>query len=552
MKQLELPFGPEDLVKRRFSEAGIEAKSIEKIVYPEETIFIVKVPESDFDEAVDIGNSLDNELVAQDFDGFVTVRKAEKAVAKITGRLKRGVKDSKATDFVNLLIARSRASEIQPSLSYIPDTAKNIYSVITPRHQLIFGRRGAGKTTIMVEAKRLIDNESNVSVWINIQTHRHQDAHITFVWICERICSLIQTYYMDVARTPNIVILASKLNDDLQSYISANIVDPPDIKRLVPRMQSIVHRFLETNAIRLFIFLDDLHYLPKSEQPKLLDLLHSSVRECDAWLKIAGIKHLSSWYQSNPPLGLQTGQDADHIDLDITLENPQQAKNFLEQVLSSYAKFVGISSLSRSVISTKASARLVLAAGAVPRDYLALTAESIRQAQARENAKLVGVQDVNNAAGIAAKVKIAELEDDAASNEGVSQSLISGLNCIRNFCINEKSTTYFRVDFRDKEQNPEEYSIVQELMDLRLVHLINASLPDERKAGHRSEVYMLDLSQFSGQRLKRKIKALDFVSGHIVLKETATRKPDKIGDTPKKRLAIFRRGPLFHLKALSA
>ena len=89
-------------------------------------------------------------------------------------------------------------------------------------------------------------------------------------------------------------------------------------------------------------------------------------------------------------------------------------------------------------------------------------------------------------------------------------------------------------------------------MDLRLVHLINASLPDERKAGHRSEVYMLDLSQFSGQRLKRKIKALDFVGGHIVLKETATRTPDKIGDTPKKRLAIFRRGPLFHLKALSA
>jgi hypothetical protein len=63
-------------------------------------------------------------------------------------------------------------------------------------------------------------------------------------------------------------------------------------------------------------------------------------------------------------------------------------------------------------------------------------------------------------------------------------------------------------------------------------------------------VYTLDLSQFSGQRLKRRLKVLDFISGHIVLKETGTTKAVRAGDTPKQRLGILRRGPLLELKGL--
>jgi hypothetical protein len=87
-------------------------------------------------------------------------------------------------------------------------------------------------------------------------------------------------------------------------------------------------------------------------------------------------------------------------------------------------------------------------------------------------------------------------------------------------------------------------------MDLRLIHLIDSSLSDEKEAGRRSEVYMLDLSQFSGQRLKKKLKVIDFSEGHLVLKETGTTVPAKIGSTPKQRLGLLRRGPMFHLETL--
>ena len=90
-----------------------------------------------------------------------------------------------------------------------------------------------------------------------------------------------------------------------------------------------------------------------------------------------------------------------------------------------------------------------------------------------------------------------------------------------------------------------------ELMDLRLIHLVRASLSDEHKAGRRYEVYMLDLSQFSGERLKLRLKVLDFQKGYIVFRETGTTTEPKIGNTSKRLSGILRRGPLFELKLLS-
>jgi hypothetical protein len=74
------------------------------------------------------------------------------------------------------------------------------------------------------------------------------------------------------------------------------------------------------------------------------------------------------------------------------------------------------------------------------------------------------------------------------------------------------------VDFKDKERATDEYSLLQSLMDIRFVHLVNASVSDTHRSGERSEVYMLDLSQFSGERFKKYLKVLDFEDGHIVLR----------------------------------
>ena len=84
-----------------------------------------------------------------------------------------------------------------------------------------------------------------------------------------------------------------------------------------------------------------------------------------------------------------------------------------------------------------------------------------------------------------------------------------------------------------------------------LIHLVRASLSDIREQGRKYEVYMLDLSQFSSERFKLRIKTLDFQKGYIVFRETGTTKKPTIGDTSMRLLGILRRGPLFKLEQFS-
>jgi hypothetical protein len=549
MNQMNLDLTPEELVRSRFEAAGISIGSLDRRDYPGETIFIVRIAPPDYQKATSLANSIDHELSDINFKGFVTVRPAESTTT--TPRwLKDGVADAKANELGTLLTARSRTSEIQPSLNYIPDTARNITTVTTPRHQLIFGRRGAGKTALMVEAKRRLAQERGASVWVNLQTLRLEAVQRSFVFICQRICDAMQAFLSETSRTPQVLSDIAAFRAHLDKLWAQPLVSDTEMARLIPSLQQILRRFLDSTSVRMFIFIDDLHYLPRTQQPILLDALHGAVRDCDAWLKIAGIKHLCRWFEPHPPRGLQTGHDADPIDLDITLENPSKAKAFLEEILVSYARTAGITSLA-SIFLNEALDRLVLASGAVPRDYLVLSAGAVRQAQRRERARVVGVQDVNKAAGEAAQVKLTELEDDASPSTG-TPTIVTALQTIRAFCLDDKRTTYFRIDFRDKEQRPAEYGLIQDLMDLRLLHLIDSSLSDEHEAGRRSEVYMLDLSQFSGQRLKKQLKVIDFAAGHLVLKQTGTAAPAKVGGTPKQRQGLLRRGPLFALDTLAA
>ena len=539
-------FDPKTLIQQRFAEAGIELKQVEERSYPQETIFVLRVAPP-IEPAVELGNTIDTELAEQGFKGFVTVRATEQTARASDEAMIRGLTDERVSTLLTLVTARSRASESQPSLSYVPNRKEIVSTVISPRHHLIFGRRGAGKTALLAEAKRHVEERGDNSIWLNLQTYRNENVERTFAWICLGVCERIEAAYTNKASVPHFLAASAQLRNELEQVASSSqpIVLPPS---LLPRIQSLLKRFLEISGTRLYIFLDELHYVARSDQPKLLDLTHGMVRDCNAFLKVAGIKHLSRWYQPDTSVGLQAGQDADTIDLDVTLENPAEAKAFLETVLQRYASHAGIRSLS-SVFSNAALDRLVLASGAVPRDYLVLSGRAVRQAQQRGSSRVVGMQDVNKAAGEALGGKLTELQEDAAST-GEKSAVLESLRIVSQFCTEEKGYTYFRIDVRDKDTKQEYYGLIQDLMDLRLLHLVESSLSDERRAGRRSEVYMLDLSQYSGQRLKRKLKLLDFQDGYLVLKDTGTTKETRIGRTPRQRLGILRRGPLFDLDQL--
>ena len=97
---------------------------------------------------------------------------------------------------------------------------------------------------------------------------------------------------------------------------------------------------------------------------------------------------------------MKIGDDADEIDLDLTLEKYQQAKDFLSRILKSF--FDSAQLKVEGILTDGAIDRLVLASGGVARDFLGIFRRSIgiaRNRSAGARGPKIGVEDVNAAAG---------------------------------------------------------------------------------------------------------------------------------------------------------
>jgi hypothetical protein len=534
------------LIDMEMKRAGISPVSIQVRTFPGEIIAIVEV-DRDYQRALAVAQELDSKIE----NGFVTVRQAAKnGSGKKTTQAVAGVHDARVGDLLSLLSTRSRTSESQPSLKYIQDVEERIAVATTPRHHLIFGRRGVGKTSLLLEARRILENHGAYVLWVNVQSLRSLSVGHAFLTVALKLCDLLLTSQETIRSSKAGLDALRSLRANIEERFAPSASTLTDVALLVPLLQQECSRFTVQTQRTIYLFIDDIHYLPSAEVPHFLDLLHGVTRDNLLWLKVAGIQHQTRWFIPVPPTGLQTGHDAAIINLDVTLEHPERAKDFLESVLRGFVEECNASPLG-SVLSSAALDRLVLASGGVPRDFLTLCASSIQTARQRPNAKTVGVQDVNNAAGVAAQTKLQELEDDAAATSGRSGELIESLNIVREFLLTTEQITYFRVDFRDKESRSTEYRVLQALADLRMLHLINPSLSDQHHAGQRAEVYLLDLSQYSGSRFKQGIRVLDFERGHMVLKRTRSSELPRVGDTVLKLVSLLRRAPIFELSKLT-
>lgn len=524
---------------------GVSPVSIQIRTFPGEVIAIVEV-DRNYQRALAVAQELDSRIE----NGFVTVRQVKQNGNKRAYKAITGVHDERVGDLLGLLSTRSRTSESQPSLRYIQDVQERLSVAVTPRHHLIFGRRGVGKTSLLLEARRLLENQGAYVLWVNVQSLRSLGVGHAFLTVALKLCDLLLASQEAIRSSQTGLDALRALRASIEQRFVANGSTLQEVAVLVPLLQQECSRFTLQAQRTIYLFVDDIHYLPSSEVPHFLDLLHGVTRDNLVWLKVAGIQHQTRWFIPVPPTGLQTGHDATIINLDVTLEHPERAKEFLENVLRGYVEECSALPLS-NVLSAAALDRLVLASGGVPRDFLTLCASSIQTARQRPNAKTVGVQDVNNAAGVAGQTKLQELEDDAAATSGRSGVLIASLNTVREFLLTDEEITYFRIDFRDKESRSQEYRVLQALADLRMLHLINPSLSDQHQAGQRSEVYLLDLSQYSGSRFKQGIHVLDFERGHMVLKRTRSLEPARIGDTVLKLVSLLRRAPMFELSSLT-
>lgn len=540
-----------DPLRAAFQRDGVEIGEVDVRSFPDEMNVIVYVSPDDFLRAVESATRIEPGLQA---DGeptvFLIVRRAAPSALSNQHPMVSGLADDRVDELVRLISAKSRVSSVEPSLVYVPDARASLSTITASRHHLVFGRRGAGKSALLMEARRQVSAEGAIISWTNIQTLRHETPQRVFLFVLEDLLSAVISGRTTVSPRSALTLALSELHETVRVLLGRDETSIEEAQRLVPRTQRALSQYLAIEGVRVLAFIDDFYYIPRDHQPLMLDMIHGATRDANVWLKIASIRHLTNWWQASPPMGLQSGQDADLIDLDVTLQDPEKASAFLEGILAEYARRVGITSLSK-VFHRSALDRLVLASGAVPRDYMVLAVSAITRARRRPNVRATGVQDVNQAAGDAAGSKIQELEEDMAANSGVAERTLTTLQAVRSFCLDEESFTYFLIAYRDKEGAPELYSRLTDLMDVRMIHLVDSGVSDAHQAGQRFEAYMLDLSQFSGSRLKQRITVLDFEDGHFVSKLTRSKEEPQRGGTSRELIAILRRAPVFDLARLA-
>lgn len=271
--------------------------------------------------------------------------------------------------------------------------------------------------------------------------------------------------------------------------------------------QELFHELSILSEGDSFLFLDDLYHIRRADQANVIDYFHRIAKDHNLWIKVGSIRHRTRWYvHGDPPIGLKIGDDADEIDLDLTLEKYSITKTFLVKILSNFAKEASIKSI-YSFVTEGAIDRLVLASGGVARDFLSIFRRSVDVARERNGGPRgdkVGAEDVNVAAGEYDSIKREEFTRDTLDDK---KTLEDEFQSLRNFCLNDSNCNCFLLD---KEVRGNDVDLIHELVDLKLVHLVRSRVTIRNRAGQIFEAYMLDLSQYAGARKRRDLELIEF------------------------------------------
>jgi hypothetical protein len=256
-----------------------------------------------------------------------------------------------------------------------------------------------------------------------------------------------------------------------------------------------------------YLFLDDLYHIRRADQARVIDYFHRLAKDHHLWLKVGTIRHRTRWYvHGDPPVGMKIADDADEIDLDLTLEKYSLAKSFLTKILTNFAE-TAVAGRLDGFLTHGALDRLVLASGGVARDFISIFRRSVDVARERgggHRGDKVGVEDVNVAAG---EYDSAKREDFRRDTLDDSMPLEDEFRKIRQFCLEQNNTNCFLMD---KEQHGREVDLIHELVDLKLVHLVRSRVTVSGRRGRIYEAYMLDLSQYAGSRKRRELELVEF------------------------------------------
>jgi hypothetical protein len=282
------------------------------------------------------------------------------------------------------------------------------------------------------------------------------------------------------------------------------------LHRNIMRYQSLFQELSELAEGPSFLLLDDLYHIRIADQAEVIDYFHRIAKGANVWLKIGTIRHRSRWYvYGNPSKGMKLGDDADEIDLDVTLEKYELTRAFLMKILAQLAKQCNVSLA--ELLAEGAKERLILASGGVARDFLTIFGRAIQVAKVRiarrdlARGPRIGGEDVNVAAGELGEFKEEDFTRDTGPDD--KARIEAAFAKIFHFCTEESEANCILVE---KDVDSDAKMIINELVDLKFLHRARSRVTVRDRVGRQYDAFMLDLSQYTGSRARRNFEMVKF------------------------------------------
>jgi len=375
--------------------------------------------------------------------------------------------------------------------------------ITTNANFVVYGRRGAGKSSLLAYAMHTAIRNNLPYAWVAMQTYAtRSDNQVVPATISAIFYDLHQTF-PDQDEIGDLVAAF----DALSEGTDRDVLDRCD--RFIQRARRVIGK-IATVKTPLTIFLDDIHVLDESAQPLVLGFVYKMTRGNNAHIKISGIEQLTKLWDSSKQFGLQLSHDAQLLNLDLNLTMPDKSKEHIVSILNAHARYCGLPGIGY-LANEEVLSRLVLVAAGVPRDSLSLFSIAISKAIAKSQ-KLVSITSVNAAASEMAEEKLKDIERDAAEDLEAIQDVLSE---VKRFCITQNRKNAFLVEIKNTDPR---YKLIKKLIALRLVHLLHEGITPH-KAGKRFIALMLDYGFYVGIRAARSVEFIPSEPRQLLAKE---------------------------------
>lgn len=430
------------------------------------------------------------------------------------------------------------------------DVGGNLTRFSSGQHQVLFGRRGSGKSCLLVHFLRNSQNHREaLAIYIGIDEVKRlgfPDVLIRILLtIFDRVPGRKWSFFgfwksplrhaikelqrlLDEPDTASVsrkqtfehnesasvgssvgrlgLNTAYKRGNETTSTFSSAKLD--HLERHLQDYKRVLHDALTAANVNAYILVDDFYLIGRELQPHVVDYLHRLTRGTRAYLKLATIRHRTTLRtHEGQTVGVELSQDVEELSLDKTFEDFEATHDYLHAMLRQLGRDDSVGIDTNALFNPDAARALTLSSGGVPRDFLNIFVDAIAASvHARKVDRLTPTYIYKAAASLSYRNKLANLKEDAGFDSTALEKLFTD---IVTFCLSERRKTVFLVNHDDVRDFPAENELLQQLMDFKLIHLVDSNTSAASGRSGRYAAYTLDFSIFMEPR-RRGIEIVQF------------------------------------------